>query len=162
VAVRPAVLIEARSAAELDEAIADERVRPFVRARIGPMVAEVPAGDVLELAAKLREAGHLPRVDAALRLAAEPRRAYAGLVDVQVLEFLLVSLLAFQRARPEQLAQLEGSLTLLERLERQFPRERLGELRAAADHLAGELGMAAASVPDSPRRPRRARGRSPD
>ena len=137
--VRPAVLIEARSGAELDEAIADERVRPFVRARVGPDAAEVPAADVLELAAKLREAGHLPRVDAALRLAAEPRRAYAGLVDEQVLEFLLVSLLAFQTARPERLSELEGSLTLLERLERQFPRERLADLRAAAARLAGQL-----------------------
>ena len=118
------------------------------------MVAEVPAGDVLELAAKLREAGHLPRVDAALRLAAEPRRAYAGLVDEQVLEFLLVSLLAFQRARPEQLAQLEGSLTLLERLERQFPRERLGELRAAAARLAGELDSSSPRVA-RPRKRRR-------
>jgi hypothetical protein len=156
VAVRPAVLIEARSAAELDDAIADERVRPFVRARVGPTVAEVPAGDVLELAAKLREAGHLPRVDAALRLAAEPRRAYAGLVDEQVLEFLLVSLLAFQLARPEQLARLEGSLTLLDRLERQFPRERLAELRAAAARLAGELGSSSPRV-GRLKRPRRRR-----
>jgi hypothetical protein len=151
--VRPAVLIEARSEAELDQAIADERVRPFVRARVSPSVAEVPAADVLELAARLREAGHLPRVDAALRLGAEPRRAYAGLVDEQVLEFLLVSLLAFQTARPERLSELEGSLTLLERLERQFPRERLAELRAAAARLAGQL----VSAPGGARR--RARGR---
>ena len=142
--VRPAVLVEARSEAELDEAIADERVRPFVRARLGPTVAEVPAADVLELAAALREGGHLPRVDAALRLAAEPRRAYAGLIDEQVLEFLLVGLLAFQRARPEYLGELEGSASLLERLERQFPPERLTHLRAAAVRLAGELGASAA------------------
>ena len=90
--------------------------------------------------------GHLPRVDAALRLAAEPRRAYAGLVDEQVLEFLLVSLLAFRVAWPERLAELEGSAALLERLEHQFPPARLAELRASAERLAG--GLAAA-----PRRP---------
>jgi hypothetical protein len=151
--IRPAVLIEARAAAELDAAVADGRVRPFVRARVGPTAAEVPAADALELAAKLREAGHLPRVDAALRLAAEPRRAYAGLVDEQVLEFLLVSLLAFQAARPERLAELEGSHMLLDRLERQFPRERLAELRAAAARLAGQL--ASSPRAERPRRRRR-------
>src|SRR5207244_9341201 len=126
--IRPTVVLEARSAVELDEALADERVQPFVRGRLGPGLAEVAAADALELAAALRHAGHLPRVDAALRLAAEPRRAYAGLVDEQVLEFLLVSLLAFQAARPERLGELEGALSLLERLERQFPPERLGQL----------------------------------
>jgi hypothetical protein len=153
--VRPAVLVEARSSTELDEALGDERVRPFVRARLGPTVAEVPAADVLELAAALREGGHLPRVDAALRLAAEPRRAYAGLVDEQVLEFLLVALLAFQRARPEYLGELEGALSLLARLERQFPPERLAQLRAAAARLGGELGTGAKARP--PTRPRRRR-----
>jgi hypothetical protein len=121
-------------------------------------VAEVSAADALELAAALRASGHLPRVDAALRLAAEPRRAYAGLVDEQVLEFLLVSLLAFQTARPERLGELEGALGLLERLERQFPPERLRELRAAASRLAGELGSAsgaAARPRKKKRRPRR-------
>jgi hypothetical protein len=157
-AVRPAVLIEARSPGELDEAIADERVRPFIRARAGPTIAEVPAADApLELADRLRQAGHLPRVDAALRLTAEPRRAYAGLVDEQVLEFLLVSLLAFQRARPERLGELEGSLTLLERLERQFPPERLAQLRSAAARLAGELGASPPPARGRPKRPKRAR-----
>jgi hypothetical protein len=98
----------------------------------------------------------LPQVDAALRLSADPRRAYAGLVDEQVLEFLLVSLLAFQRAQPEQLASLEGSMVLLERLERQFPPQRLVELRAAAARLAGNLN----SAPPAPRpKPKRARSR---
>jgi hypothetical protein len=100
----------------------------------------VTAADALELAAALRGVGHLPRVDAALRLAAEPRRAYAGLVDEQVLEFLLVSLLAFELAWPERLAELEGSTGLRERLEHQFPSARLAELRAAASRLAGTLG----------------------
>jgi hypothetical protein len=154
--VRPAVVVEARSQADLDEVIADERLRPFFRARIGPTVAEVSAADALELAAALRDSGHLPRVDAALRLAAEPRRAYAGLVDEQVLEFLLVSLLAFQAARPERLGELEGALSLLERLERQFPPERLGQLRAAAARLAGELD--AARPPTSRPRKRKRRG----
>jgi hypothetical protein len=152
--VRPAVVLESRSEAELNEAIADERVRPFVRARLGETVVEVAAAQALELAAVLREGGHLPRVDAALRLSAEPRRAYAGLVDEHVLEFLLVSLLAFQRARPEYLDSLEGSLVLLERLERQFPPQRLAELRAAAAGLAGYVG----SAPSPPRpRPKRRR-----
>jgi hypothetical protein len=55
-----------------------------------------------------------------------------------------------------QLAQLEGSLTLLDRLERQFPRERLAELRAAAARLAGELGSSSPRV-DRLKRPRRRR-----
>jgi hypothetical protein len=156
--VRPAVLVEARSEAELDEAIADEHVRPFVRTRLGPTVAEVAAADVLELAAALRQGGHLPRVDAALRLASEPRRAYAGLIDEQVLEFLLVGLLAFQRARPEYLGELEGSTSLLERLQHQFPPERLSQLRAAAARLAGELGTGPAARPKG--KPKRRRSRS--
>jgi hypothetical protein len=146
--LRPAVLLEGRSAAELDEALADEAVRPFLRKRLGPEVAEVAAADALELAAALRSADHLPRVDAALRLGAEPRRAYAGLVDEQVLEFLLVSLLAFRSTWPERLAELEGSSALLERLEHQFPPVRLSELRNDAERLAGALG----SAPVAPRR----------
>jgi hypothetical protein len=157
-AVRPAVLVEARTAAELDAAIAEEGVRPLIRARLGPTVAEVPAADVLDLAAALRESGHLPRVDAALRLAAEPRRAYAGLVDEQVLEFLLVALLAFSTARAAVLDELEGATSLRERLERQFPPERLSALRTAAARLAGDL---AAGPPvrakTRARRPRRQR-----
>jgi hypothetical protein len=137
--IRPAVLLESRSAAELDLAIDHSEVRPFVRARVGPTAAEVAAADALELAAALRSTGYLPRVDAALRLAAEPRRAYAGLIDEQVLEFLLVNLLAFQTAWPERLAELEGSTALLERLAHQFPPARLAELRTAAQRLAGTL-----------------------
>src|SRR5262249_39685167 len=137
--LRPTVVLEARSPAELDAVIDDANARPFVRQRLGPEAAEISAADALELAKVLREGGHLPRVDAALRLAAEPRRAYAGLVDEQVLAFLLVSLLAFQLARPERLSELEGALSLLERLERQFPPERLAELRHDAERLAGEL-----------------------
>jgi hypothetical protein len=146
--IRPAVLLEGRSAAELDAALSDEAARPFVRRRLGSAVAEVAAADALELAGALRGAGHLPRVDAALRLAAEPRRAYGGLVDEQVLEFLLVSLLAFRTAWPERLAELEGSSSLLERLEHQFPPRRLSELRNDAERLAGAL----TSAPATPRR----------
>jgi len=144
--IRPAVIMEGRSAAEVDAAIAEEGVRPFVRGRLAPSTVEVAAADALELAAALRAAGQLPRVDAALRLASEPRSAYAGLVDEQVLEFLLVSLLAFQVAWPERLAELEGSTGLLERLEHQFPPPRLAELRAAANRLAGTLGARPATA----------------
>jgi hypothetical protein len=156
-AIRPAVLLEARDEHELEAALADPSARPFIRRRLGPSVAEVQAADALELAAALRHSEHgehLPRVDAALRLAAEPRRAYGGLVDEQVLEFLLVSLLAFERARPERLAELEGAVGLLERLERQFAPERLAELRQAAQRLAGEVVAA-------PRRQRAAQPRAP-
>jgi hypothetical protein len=122
--------------------LSDERVRRLIRTRLSPTLAEVPAADALELASVLRQTGHLPQVDAALRLSADARRAYAGLVDQQVLEFLLVSLLAFRATRPESLAALEGSSGLLERLEHQFPPERLRELRVAAARLAGELEAA--------------------
>jgi len=156
--VRPAVVLEAHTETELDAAIADEHVRPFVRARLGPTAAEVAAADVLQLAAALRDSGHLPRVDAALRLAAEPRRAYAGLIDEQVLEFLLVCLFAFQQVRPEQLGELEGSSGLLERLEKQFPPGRLSQLRAAAARLSGELG---ATPPPRPKATPKRRRRRP-
>jgi hypothetical protein len=151
--IRPAVLMQARSATDLEASLADDRVRAFVSARLGPQTVEVAAADAFELAAALREADHLPRVDAALRLAAEPRRAYAGMVDEQVLEFLLVSLLAFRSAWPERLAALEGSQALLERLEHQFPPERLAQLRADAARLAGSL--TAAPRPARARRRRR-------
>ena len=75
----------------------------------------------------------------------------------QALEFLLVSLLAFQRAQPEQLAALEGSIVLLERLERQFPPNRLTELRAAANRLAGNL----TSSPPAPPRSTRSKSKRP-
>jgi hypothetical protein len=131
--LRPAVLLEARSAAQLDA------LDPtLLRSRPGPTVGEVPASQALAVAEELRRLGHLPRVDASLRLLAG-RRAYQSLVDEQVLEFLLVSLLAFERARPEALAQLEGAPALAERLEGLFPDERLAQLRTAADHLAGRL-----------------------
>jgi hypothetical protein len=150
--IRPAVLLEARSAADLDAALAHEEVRPFVRARLSEQVAEVAAADALELAAALRGSDHLPRIDAALRLAADARRAYSSLVDEQVLEFLLVSLLAFRTAWPERLAELEGSTTLLERLEHQFPPARLAELRADAGRLAGTLRGKPVSAPKRRRR----------
>ena len=290
--LRPAVVLEARSEALMDDLLTLEAILPFVRRRLGATVVDVPAAEVIRLVDALRTAGYLPRVDAALRLAAESRgayagssteprrgsveprrapleraadlgrapavpgdasavpgqaaaepaaelgrapavpgdasaardqaaaepaadlgrasavpdqaaadpaaepgrgsaepgalaepgrgaaepgrsaaepgrgaavsgqtaaertagarprfrrarpraymeraaeagRAYAGLVDEQVLEFLLVSLLAFSEARPERLAELEGALGLLERLERQFVAERLDELHAA-------------------------------
>jgi len=119
------------------------------------VVSRVTGKAVATIAVALREGGHLPRIDAALRLASEPRRAYAGLIDEQVLEFLLVALLAFQRARPEYLGELEGSASLLERLERQFPPERLAHLRAAAVRLAGELGASAVVPPRARRRQKR-------
>jgi hypothetical protein len=163
ISVRPSVVIEARTQEELEAALAEEMVRPFVRRRLGPTAAEVTAADALQLAAALRESGHLPRVDAALRLGAEPRHSYPGLVDEQVLEFLLVSLLAFQRARPERLAELEGALSLVERLERQFSPERLRELRGSAEALAGELRTGPAPAPPmrGPRRARRPAARRP-
>jgi hypothetical protein len=149
--LRPVVVLQARSEADLDAAIAEPAVRQLLSDRLGPSVAEVPAAQVAELAAALRASGHLPRVDAALRLGNAPGRAYPGLVDEQVLEFLLVSLLAFERACPEQLSQLEGAPNLRERLETVFPKARLAELRAVARRLAGDL----ATHPPRPRRSRR-------
>ncbi len=152
--VRPAVLLEASTEQELDAALTEPSVQPFIQRRPSPTTAEVAAADALALAAALRASGHLPRVDAALRVGADPRRGYSGLVDEQVLEFLLVSLLAFQRVRPERLAELEGALSLLARLEHQFPAERLAELRRAASRLAGELHTTSSTKPTSPRRRR--------
>ncbi len=154
--LRPTVVLEARTAADLEAAQALDEVKTFVRRALAPNVAEIPASHALDVARALRAAGHLPQVDAALRLMSG-RKAYAALVDEHVLEFLLVSLLAFQRARPEQLAQLEGSLDLLDRLEGLFPPEKLETLRLAASRLAGELhgGSRAVSPRRKPRKPRR-------
>ncbi|MBV8715126.1 MAG: hypothetical protein JOZ65_08665 [Chloroflexi bacterium] len=154
-AIRPAVVLEARSPEDLDVVLDADSIRPLVRARLGPAAAEVAASEALELAAALRALDYLPRIDAALRLAAEPRRAYAGLVDEQVLEFLLVSLLAFRAAWPDRLSDLEGSTTLLERLEHQFPPARLAELRAAAQRLAGTLTSTRVTPRRKVRRPKR-------
>jgi hypothetical protein len=56
-------------------------------------------------------------------------------VDEQVLEFLLVSLLAFQQARPERLVEPEGATSLLD--QSAPPPERLREPRTVAERLAG-------------------------
>ncbi len=149
VVLRPTVLLETRSREDLDA------IDPaLLRRRLAPTVAEVPASAALDVAEALRAAGQLPRVDAALRLMAG-RRAYAALIDEQVLEFLFVSLAALERARPDRLAQLEGAVTLRERLEGLFPSERLAALREAAERLADDLE----SRP--PRRPRSSRRRGP-
>jgi hypothetical protein len=132
--LRPAVLLEARTSTALDE------VDPAaLRGRLAPTTAEVPAARALELADELRARGHLPRVDAALRLMAG-RRAYQALVDEQVLEFLLVCLLALERVGPYALAQLEGAPRLRDRLLTVFPAARSAELRARAERLAVDLG----------------------
>ncbi len=138
IAVRPTVLVEARTPEDFAAIEALPGVKALLRRNLSPTVAEIPASHAADLAQALRAAGHLPRVDAALRLMAG-RKAYMAFVDERVLEFLLVSLLAFQRAQPEHLARLEGSLSLLDRLEGLFPRERLARLREAASLLAGEL-----------------------
>jgi len=137
--LRPAVLLEARTEADLQSVIDDAAVRPFVRRRIGPTAIEIPAADSLALAEALHQLGRLPRVDAALRLGAGPRSAYAGLIDEQVLEFLFVSLLAFRQTRPDRLADIEGALGVLDRLEALFPPERLATLETAARTLSGDL-----------------------
>lgn len=153
--LRPSVLLESASAEEQAVLEKIEELGPLLRKRLGPTVVEIPATQAEHVAELLRGAGHLPRVDAALRLMAG-RRAYAALVDEQTLEFLLVSLLAFRSARPEQLTQLEGALSLLERLEELFPGERLQAMRQAASRLAGELG-ATVSRPSASRRRKRDR-----
>jgi hypothetical protein len=153
-ALRPAVLLEGRTGADLEAALKLRPLRSLIKRRLGQTAAEVAASDALEVASVLRADGHLPRVDAALWLMAG-RRAYAGLVDEQVLEFLLVSLLAFERARPEQLAELEGAPSLIERLEGLFPGERLAHLRETAERLAGEIRHAPRPRPRRPTRRRR-------
>jgi len=50
VAVRPAVLVEARSEDELDAALAEDSVQPFIQRRLGPLAAEVAAADALPAA----------------------------------------------------------------------------------------------------------------
>lgn len=142
--LRPAVLLEAHDAADLDEALAAEGIARLVKTRLSPTLAEVPASHAAELADALHAVGHLPRLDASLRLLAG-RRAYQSLVDERTLEFLLVSLLAFERARPEQLLQLEGAPALTARLRELFPPQRLAELEAAAAHLAATFPLPTAS-----------------
>jgi hypothetical protein len=157
-ALRPAVLLEARSPSDLDSVEGLQVVRPFLRRRLSPSVAEVAASQAPALVEELHSAGHLPRVDAALRLMAG-RNAYATMIDERVLEFLLISLLALREVGPEQLAHLEGSLDLLERLEALFPQEQLRTIREAAAQLAATIRSSPrAPSQRSPRRRRRARG----
>jgi hypothetical protein len=158
IALRPAVLLEARSQSDLDSVEEVTTVRPFIRRRLNPRVAEVAASQAPALVDELHSAGHLPRVDAALRLMSG-RHAYAAMIDERVLEFLLTCLLALREVRPEHLAHLEGSLDLLERLEDLFPPEQLKIIREAAAQLAGTIRSAPRAISQrSPRRRSRSRG----
>jgi hypothetical protein len=152
IALRPAVLLEAREASDLDAVQELRAIRRVIRRRLSPTVAEVAASQAPTLVDMLHSAGHLPRVDAALRLMAG-RNAYAAMVDERVLEFLLTCLLALREVRPEQLAHLEGSLDLVERLEDLFPPEELKSIHEAAAQLAGILNSAPRAAS------RRSRGR---
>lgn len=154
--IRPAVLLEARSADALDAVLEDREAAPLVRGRVGERTVEVAASHALALDALLRKRGELPKVDAALRLLSG-RRAYAQLVDEEVLELLLVLLWGLEAARPEHLAQLEGAPALLRRLETLFPPERNQDLRRTADRLMGDLIRAPGDT--APIRRRGSRGR---
>ncbi|MBI2755814.1 MAG: hypothetical protein HYX52_03795 [Chloroflexi bacterium] len=138
VRLRPAVLMEVGSSAEAEALRSLDSVGPHIRREVGTGVFEIAGAQAPNVAEALRRAGYLPSVDPALQLMAG-QRGYSGLVDKQVLEFLLVSLLAFQSAQPEHLAQLEGALALLERLEALFPAGQVREARQAAQLLAGSL-----------------------
>ena len=55
--LRPAVVLEARSEALMDELLTLDAIRPFVRRRLGATVADVPAAEVIGLVDALRAAG---------------------------------------------------------------------------------------------------------
>ena len=123
--VRPIVALLAEDEAELTDALRQLEGSGLVGERLGPRAAAVSAARAADLAAALERLGHLPDVDAALRLMAG-RRAYAALVDQDTLEALLFSI-RFARAIDRTLAdEIPHAERLLRRLE-----QALGPISAA-------------------------------
>ncbi|MCC7104807.1 MAG: helicase-associated domain-containing protein [Chloroflexi bacterium] len=114
--IRPAVLLTSETAEELDVLLERADLATILKHRIGPRAVSVPAGRAQELADLLERHGHLPELDASLRLMAG-RRAYAGLVDQRVLETLLYALRAMRTIDPTLLDGLVEVEALSRRLE---------------------------------------------
>lgn len=114
--IRPQVVLLTQTAEELDAILERAEVRAAIRERLGPRAASVPAARSQELADLLERQGHLPELDASLRLMAG-RRAYAALVDQRVVETLLFSLRALRALDPRLLEGLAEVDVLIRRLE---------------------------------------------
>ncbi len=132
VQVRPVVLLSTADD-EVARCIASaERLAPMIREKLGARAFVVSGSQVDELVAELRDLGYIPHVDSALRLMAG-RRAYAGLVDQQVLELLFFSLRLLARVYPGALARMGDGEDLLPRLRAALRPDALERLERAVD-----------------------------
>lgn len=114
--LRPLVALLAQDEAELTEALRRLEGSDLVGERLGPRAATVSRGRAPELAAALEQLGHLPDLDAALRPLAG-RRAFAALVDQEVLEALLFCIRLARSLDPALAAEIPHAERLLRRLE---------------------------------------------
>lgn len=114
--IQPGVLLLAEREQELDAVLGSPALAAYVRERLGPRAALLMPTQAMEAAEALERLGHLPEVDAALRLMAG-RRAYAALVDQQVLETQLLCLRLLRLLRPSLLEELPQARSLIPRLE---------------------------------------------
>lgn len=115
VQVRPVVLLSIADDETARVIASAERLAPMIREKLGARAFVVSGSQVDDLVAELRDMGYVPHVDSALRLMAG-RRAYAGLVDQQVLELLFFSLRLLARLHPGVLGKVGDGEDLLPRL----------------------------------------------
>ena len=114
--LRPMVVLSAEDPDELSGLLERADVAGLVRERLGPAAAAVTPARAIELAEALERHGHLPEVDAALRLMAG-RRAYSTLVDQHTLETLLFCLRLIGTFKPSLIRELPNAEALTRRLE---------------------------------------------
>jgi hypothetical protein len=143
--LKPFVVLAAEDAGELEELLDRPDISGLIRERLGPTTAAVAPARASELAEKLERMGHIPEVDAALRLLAG-RRAYPALIDQHTLEALLFCLRLIKVLKPDLLGEVPNAERLASRLE-----QALGPIaaprisrraRSAARRLRNELRKA--------------------
>ena len=135
--LRPLVVLSAEDADELTAALDRADLAGLVRERLGPTAAAVIPARAIELAEALERHGHLPEVDAALRLMAG-RRAYSALVDQNT---SLIAELPNAEALSHRLEQALGPIAAprISRRARAAARRLRKELRQESSRPPGEL-----------------------
>jgi hypothetical protein len=143
--LKPMVVLAAEDAAELQALTDRPELSGLIRERLGPTAAAVAPARAGDLAETLERLGHIPEVDAALRLMAG-RRAYPALIDQHALESLLFCLRLIKVLKPDLLSEIPDPERLAIRLE-----QALGPIaaprisrraRSAARRLRNELRKA--------------------
>jgi hypothetical protein len=144
--LRPAVLLLADDEQELTRVLGQLEGSELIRERLGPRAAAVGAARAPELAAALDRLGHLPELDAALRLMAG-RRAYSALVDQETLETLLLCLRLVRALDPALAAELAPGDRLSRRLEQALGPIATGRIVRRARSAARRLRPARRPAP---------------